>query len=116
MYRLLLLLLLPVLVVAELAYGEEAGKPTNDQSLIAMHQRCVLLAFAQYSRSAREFDPNLLNNSIDYCEAMLEPLRASIEARTRDPQFTENILAKIRQASRRGVAVAVTGYFAGETK
>jgi hypothetical protein len=94
-------------------YALDEGKQhMSGSNLISRHQRCVLEAFARNAKDAHDFDPNLLDKSVDQCEALLEPLKKSIIARTRDLAFAEAVLTKIRSASKRGVAIALAGYLA----
>jgi hypothetical protein len=82
----------------------------QNRDLVARHQRCVIEAFARNADSASDFDPTLLDRSVDQCEKLLNVLKRSIIARTRDDVFAEQMLDKIRLASKRGTAVALMGY------
>lgn len=85
-----------------------------DSTQVAAHQRCVFQAFAQELQQVRTFDPDLLNKSVGKCEAMLRPLRDRLMGLTRDASFADQVLTRIREASRRGVAVAVIAYFGSQ--
>jgi len=97
------------------ALGEENPQAGN-HNLIALHQRCVLHAFVKNIKILRSFDPDLLDKSISQCESLLGPLKSAIISRTNDAGFAESQLDKIRQASKRGVAIALVGYIAGRDK
>jgi Domain of unknown function (DUF4189)/Putative peptidoglycan binding domain/PAN domain len=84
----------------------------SETNLIGDHQRCVLDTFGRNQSKAREFDPTILQKSVDECEMLLEPIKRDILARSHDLKLAEAVLARIRRASRRGVAVAIVGYFA----
>jgi hypothetical protein len=104
-----------LVLMGSAAYAlDEEQQRMSESNLIARHQRCVLSAYAQNAKTARDFDPDLLEKSIAQCEMLLVPLRRSIIARTYDPNFAESILEKIRRASKRGVAVALLGYISRE--
>jgi hypothetical protein len=101
---------LPVLAcVLQLELASHAHAQQN-KDLVARHQRCVFEAFARNAESAIDFDAGLLENSVSQCEKLLEVLKKSIIARTRNDEFAERMLDKIRLASKRGTAVALMGY------
>jgi len=106
------LILILILITSTVYAQAEENRTMSETNLIARHQRCVLQAFIENAKNSRGFDPNLIDESVGQCEAMLEPLKNSIIARTRDARFAESVLAKIREASRRGAAVALVGYLA----
>jgi hypothetical protein len=93
---------------ADARSAEKANAPT----LVSRHQRCVIDAFARKVRAARKPDPTLLQQSVEDCESLLAPLRRRILRQTHDAKFAESMLAKIRQASKRGVTVAFLGFLA----
>jgi hypothetical protein len=84
------------------------------EPLVAQHQKCVLRAFARDAGKASAYDPTLLDKAVGECEKILSPLKKSILARTHDPAFADNILDKIRRASKRGVAVVLVGLLQGK--
>lgn len=85
-----------------------------DGAQVAAHQRCVFQAFAQEVQRARTFDPDLLNKAVGKCEKQLQPLRDRLIGLTHDASFADQVLTRIRDASRRGVAVAVIAYFGSQ--
>jgi hypothetical protein len=96
--------LLPFLILASSGAG---AAEVIDQKVIALHQRCVFQAFAQAVERARQFEPGLLDKSVGECESILRSLKSQIINLTHDPAFADEVLAKVREASRKGVAVAV---------
>jgi hypothetical protein len=112
--RLLLVVIWIILIMSATYAFSGENQVMSESNLIARHQRCVLDAFARNAKSAREFDPNLLNKSVEQCEGLLEPLKKTIVARSRDQNFADTILSKIRAASKRGVAVALSVYLERE--
>jgi len=99
-----------------LASSSPGAADVIDQKLVALHQRCVFQKFAQAVKRARQFDPDLLGKSVAECESLLQPLKSKIIELTSDPAFADEVLAKVREASRRGVAVAVIADFGSVNK
>src|SRR5258708_2484538 len=89
---------------------QNRDQPMNDNGLVARHQRCVLQAFEQNLKNSRNFDPEILPESVRQCESELEPLKRKIIQQTGDRRFAESEAERIRQASKLGVIVALTGY------
>jgi hypothetical protein len=85
-------------------------QPSSGKHLLSVHQRCVIDAFADGVKHADKFNPDLVDQAIANCEWVLEPLQKSIVAKTADKDFAESQLRKIREASRRGLTVALLGY------
>jgi hypothetical protein len=89
--------------------------PTDGRSLVALHQSCVLHAYGESLKDSK-FDPALVDGAVEFCESLLKDLERGIVARTGDPKFAEMQLNKIRQASRRGLTVALMGYIVDRGK
>jgi hypothetical protein len=84
----------------------------EEKNLIAAHQRCVLEVFTRDAKQAQQFDPELLDRAVSDCENILEPLKKAVQERTNNPEFVETVMQKLRNASKRGVSVALAGYLA----
>jgi hypothetical protein len=95
------------------AHAQDA--PTDGRSLVALHQTCVIHAYGESLKDSR-FDPTLVDKAVEFCESLLRDLERGIIARTGDPKFAEMQLNKIREASRRGLTVALIGYVVGRGK
>jgi hypothetical protein len=100
-----------LLLISILASISADAVSVIDQKLVALHQRCVFQKFAQGVKRARQFDPDLLRKSVAECEPLLQSQKTKIVDLTGDPAFADQVLAKVREASKRGVTVAVIAYF-----
>jgi hypothetical protein len=101
---------LVALIALASASSAIAAEPI-DKALVASHQRCVFDSFVKGVQAAQKFEPGLLSTAVANCEFILQPVKEQIVASTKDTNFAEQILEMIRGASRKGVVVAVIGYF-----
>jgi len=99
-------------LVARTGYAADAPQaPSVDPTLTTLHQYCVIGTFSQSVKSAREFDPGLLDRAVAQCETLLLPFKNGVLSATHDTALSDRLLAPVRRASRRAVAVALLGYF-----
>lgn len=82
------------------------------KQVIPEHQKCALQKFVELMKTTDHVDPNLNRESVEQCEALLEPLKNLIISKTGDPAMAERLVEKVRRASMRGVGVAAAGVLA----